>query len=612
MESKHEDPAVEAELPLWVPALMALSSVVMVLWAITEVSGQYEVSAGPAHMLGFAPALVVFASLLFLAGKAWVAKRFPVAPKSVVIAILLFAMPLAGVLEAFQPGASWGGVVGRDVAALLLKLHQGFAIAGMLLLTGASAFIGWRLMSEALIPNPALATGPLGLGMPATGRTARFGVGEASPAAAETAQRAAAVATLEPPSPALTRRSRVEREAPEPFTSSGTSSSSANSSGTAVLDDAPAAAEEAVRSDADADEGPLRTGDGFLLAGLSMSDDEDALPASYEDDTALAVAEPPARPDPLAGIRAEDSLEPLDETPRLVPARAEAGSSFRPVEETEAAVAVEDEVEDVRPTVGFSYDDDEDDASFGFAGALASQAIGDDDGIDFLPVLAGADLVLETEEADTLEEDAPADELGYEVEDAAEPVALAEPELAEAEALAPAAEDEAELATEAELAEETEAELLEEEAEDEAFDPWASMEAEDAEETDEEELAYAEDELIEEELEADASGEATSELPSQTVSPAAAEDETQGTLFAHRSELADPLYASAVELVVDADRCSVAMLQRHLDVSFSEATALIERMADEGIVGPQLPSGRRKILVTKKQWRGQAENAAEG
>ena len=75
------------------------------------------------------------------------------------------------------------------------------------------------------------------------------------------------------------------------------------------------------------------------------------------------------------------------------------------------------------------------------------------------------------------------------------------------------------------------------------------------------------------------------------------DDEIQPVLFAHRSEVDDDIYSRAAGLVADEGRCTVALLQRSLSVSFSEATAMIERMYDEGLVGPPLPSGRREILT---------------
>lgn len=78
--------------------------------------------------------------------------------------------------------------------------------------------------------------------------------------------------------------------------------------------------------------------------------------------------------------------------------------------------------------------------------------------------------------------------------------------------------------------------------------------------------------------------------------------ERQGSLFpSQRSSEDGDLHDRAVELVIREDRCSVVMLQRHLRIPYSEATALIERMHEEGVVGPQLPSGRREILVTPEQ-----------
>lgn len=91
----------------------------------------------------------------------------------------------------------------------------------------------------------------------------------------------------------------------------------------------------------------------------------------------------------------------------------------------------------------------------------------------------------------------------------------------------------------------------------------------------------------------------TSDTPSPAPAPPTTA-ETSDSLFSHRSEIEEETFAKAVGIVTDANRCSVAMLQRSLEVSFSEATALIERMFDEGVVGPQLPSGRRKILTKKK------------
>lgn len=71
------------------------------------------------------------------------------------------------------------------------------------------------------------------------------------------------------------------------------------------------------------------------------------------------------------------------------------------------------------------------------------------------------------------------------------------------------------------------------------------------------------------------------------------------TLFTHRSEVPEHVYRNAVRMVVEEDRCSQAMLQRGLGISFSEANSIIERMSDEGLLGPPLASGRRDVLAGK-------------
>jgi hypothetical protein len=62
----------------------------------------------------------------------------------------------------------------------------------------------------------------------------------------------------------------------------------------------------------------------------------------------------------------------------------------------------------------------------------------------------------------------------------------------------------------------------------------------------------------------------------------------------------DDAYERAVALVAREDRCSVSLLQRNLGVTFGEATALIDRMYQQGVVGPYQPTGRREVLIGKK------------
>ncbi|HMS15351.1 MAG TPA: DNA translocase FtsK [Planctomycetota bacterium] len=73
------------------------------------------------------------------------------------------------------------------------------------------------------------------------------------------------------------------------------------------------------------------------------------------------------------------------------------------------------------------------------------------------------------------------------------------------------------------------------------------------------------------------------------------------TLFTHRSEVPEELYQRAVDMVLEEDRCSQAMLQRGLGINFSGAGTPIGRRSGEGKVGPPLASGRREVLLRRNE-----------
>lgn len=62
----------------------------------------------------------------------------------------------------------------------------------------------------------------------------------------------------------------------------------------------------------------------------------------------------------------------------------------------------------------------------------------------------------------------------------------------------------------------------------------------------------------------------------------------------------DPLYDKAVAVVADAGYCSISHVQRQLSVGYNKAAKLVERMEQEGVVGPpsSKAGGRREVLVS--------------
>ena len=59
----------------------------------------------------------------------------------------------------------------------------------------------------------------------------------------------------------------------------------------------------------------------------------------------------------------------------------------------------------------------------------------------------------------------------------------------------------------------------------------------------------------------------------------------------------DPLYAEAVEFVLESNKASISSVQRKLRVGYNRAANLIEKMQDDGIVSEPNPNGSREILV---------------
>lgn len=91
------------------------------------------------------------------------------------------------------------------------------------------------------------------------------------------------------------------------------------------------------------------------------------------------------------------------------------------------------------------------------------------------------------------------------------------------------------------------------------------------------------------------------------------DDRTEEAFFEDEGEeFSDELYNEAVKIVVTEKKASASYLQRRLRIGYNRAARMIERMEEEGIVGPQQGSKPREILVTesyleKLKQRGQKD-----
>jgi S-DNA-T family DNA segregation ATPase FtsK/SpoIIIE len=70
-----------------------------------------------------------------------------------------------------------------------------------------------------------------------------------------------------------------------------------------------------------------------------------------------------------------------------------------------------------------------------------------------------------------------------------------------------------------------------------------------------------------------------------------------GALGSMDAEEAGDYYDRAVAIVLRDRKCSTSYIQRRLSVGYNKAASLVERMEEEGVVGPANHAGKREILI---------------
>ena len=77
-----------------------------------------------------------------------------------------------------------------------------------------------------------------------------------------------------------------------------------------------------------------------------------------------------------------------------------------------------------------------------------------------------------------------------------------------------------------------------------------------------------------------------------------------GSLGSMDAEEAGDYYDRAVNIVLRDRKCSTSYIQRRLSVGYNKAASLVERMEEEGVVGPANHAGKREILIGNGVDRG--------
>ena len=63
------------------------------------------------------------------------------------------------------------------------------------------------------------------------------------------------------------------------------------------------------------------------------------------------------------------------------------------------------------------------------------------------------------------------------------------------------------------------------------------------------------------------------------------------------TEDADPLFDEAIKIVTETRRASISGVQRRLKIGYNRAARIIEQMELEGMIGPQIGSKGREVLM---------------
>lgn len=72
--------------------------------------------------------------------------------------------------------------------------------------------------------------------------------------------------------------------------------------------------------------------------------------------------------------------------------------------------------------------------------------------------------------------------------------------------------------------------------------------------------------------------------------------ETADAPASHTGDGPDPLYDQAMNIVMEEQRASVSLIQRHLRIGYNRAARMLEQMEVDGLVSPIQRDGTRKIL----------------
>ncbi|MEG2036505.1 MAG: DNA translocase FtsK, partial [Ruthenibacterium sp.] len=64
----------------------------------------------------------------------------------------------------------------------------------------------------------------------------------------------------------------------------------------------------------------------------------------------------------------------------------------------------------------------------------------------------------------------------------------------------------------------------------------------------------------------------------------------------------DPMFKTAVEVIMDAGQASTSLLQRRCKLGYARAARIMDEMEQAHIIGPYEGSKPRQLLISRQQW----------
>ena len=64
----------------------------------------------------------------------------------------------------------------------------------------------------------------------------------------------------------------------------------------------------------------------------------------------------------------------------------------------------------------------------------------------------------------------------------------------------------------------------------------------------------------------------------------------------------DSLFEDAGRFVIEREKASIGMLQRNFRIGFNRAGRIIDQLSEAGVVGPDIGTKPRKVLITMQEF----------